>query len=920
MEKTKKYSAPSDSQESPRVLSSLEEKIKKRIHRILYSFNIRRIFIPVKRFVRKEEKLTPELIKLYIVSMFKATVQKDIKAKKEAKAAEFKTPLLRSLMISVIAIFVILILLSLGLHFLGPEKPPVSTPEVGVLPEEVILPPEPKITSFVGDSGFLDSGGNLRWYVVLDLKITNVTTASLSFITYNDPIPDEIFILRSKRLFASNYNDFEESLVYKLSKSGLHISEITMDELLTIPEDSKITLLVPSGYIPALFLGLDDPNFDMKKFASRGNVLIYMGYPPTDGVLKEGVEGVQKISSSEISNKFGIGFDMEATEKPARFSYQNSLYSVRPSYTGEERPNIIQQPGEFSVSWGGGGYVYFIPITLDDWWGYSCKRVAEDISDAISKAYWEISYQQSLPISLKAEEKIDETTNKTIEVIEPLKKIIFTREISKPELTTAFGRIIINAENRLSEDENIKDENLTSFSGKVIYVSFPQRPNGRLRHSNEVLSSALTGKILDMEYTLNEGPTLDHVYLKIFDQGNNEIYSTLISPEQISLQVSKATYRFNNFLESGEYITKLTNSVGKILAQSYLRVPKFKMESYTPDWGQGLFTFNVYIKRLGKGEDVWEAYIDKLTGIEVSIDGRDPKSVDIEKGKLKYITTEMLTEGEHIFSFKIGADRIDTKVIYEREKSMFEQPLYLGAIIFTIAIVAIGYFFRPKEKTMYFVDVPDFPPLRAIAIPVKKQSVIDLFEKINKELRWEYTPLSLSDLKAGFKKITHRGSSILIGTYNLEMILDQLINEGYVKNALDYYGLTSWERKTDKSIHYLAMERALRDLFVNEGIPFIPFGKRPECDTIITLASEKLFIYIYEDKRVISRAISTSSEGRSIIIFENDTAMREFTLRIHSPSSINVMFKMLLDNGQINVTPLSDLMNVLHKKFTFSAY
>ncbi|MEM2974347.1 MAG: hypothetical protein QW112_01835, partial [Candidatus Micrarchaeia archaeon] len=201
-------------------------------------------------------------------------------------------------------------------------------------------------------------------------------------------------------------------------------------------------------------------------------------------------------------------------------------------------------------------------------------------------------------------------------------------------------------------------------------------------------------------------------------------------------------------------------------------------------------------------------------------------------------------------------------------------------------------------------------------------TVIEMFDSINKELRWQYTPLSLQDLKAAFRKMSFQGRPIIVGDYNLEHILDKMVEEGLLKKALDYYGLVSWEKEAKKSIYRLAMQRALRDLFVIEGIPFIPFGQRTDCDTIVNVGGEKVFLHIYEDDTVIYRAVQTAPQGRTIIIFEDEQTMKDFTTRVHSSSETNVIFKMLLDdpNGNIFLSPIAKLIDVLNKKYSFFYY
>jgi hypothetical protein len=200
--------------------------------------------------------------------------------------------------------------------------------------------------------------------------------------------------------------------------------------------------------------------------------------------------------------------------------------------------------------------------------------------------------------------------------------------------------------------------------------------------------------------------------------------------------------------------------------------------------------------------------------------------------------------------------------------------------------------------------------------------VIELFDKINRDFRWKNVPLTVQDLKGGFMKIPYKGRPLIVSDYNIEKIMDKLIDEGYVKKSIDYYGLARWEKESGCSIYKLAVMRALRDKFVVEGITFTPFGENPNYDTSVSYLGEKIFIHIYESPEVINKAILTAQEGRTIIVFENEEKMREFISNIHSDSETNILFKMLLDdpNGNIDVSPLKEVINVIKKRYTFFYY
>ena len=861
-----------------------------KVHRAVYSFNVSKLFVPVRRFIKKSTELTPEMIKEYIISLFTATVRKDVKAKEHAKALEQKSPVIKNMVL--IAAVILLVVVGYGVFLYlqisaEPSKPSVVTVEA---------PPAPTIIAHLADSGFLDSGEKgTRWFATVDLEGRNLDELKISLSVMQTEVPESVYVLRVPNYqFASHYSEFYSKLKETLSSKGIPVSEITVDELLSMPKGKKIILIVPSGNFPSVFIGGESAEFDMKSFAQNGNVLIYIGFKPSEGILTRQSPAPQSISADALS-RFSLTFTTE-TGQPQLFSFKNPLFAVKSAGSDSGRASVRGQSGEYSVNWGGEGFVYFIATTVDFWWSFSGNASAVELADAISDARWGTGLAKG-----------DIILNATNSTVSSRRMIIFTGPYT-PTDQFRVGK----ASGQLSIQATKQKGNATSSSGKVVNVMFGDRPKGIITHEERFISSDLTGEQMQISYSLNEPTTaLKQVFLSAIASNGVETLFTPITSAPISLKVTDALHLFDNRLIADKYILRVTDDQRHLFAQSYLQMVSFRPEPLIFDFARGLFAFNVIME----GET--DPYGSKLSHIDVSLDGRDQKELDTIRGQILYNATPTTTPGNHTFIFQFGEDVVPVVVQYIRPISVFEKPENLAAIAITVILFAIGMLVTRPETISYSVDVPDFPPLQAIAIPVKRETIIDLFESVNRDLRWQQTPLSISDLKSGFKKVLFRGRSIIIGDYNLEMLLDKLKEEGYVDQAMEYYGLKRWEKETRKSIHSLAMTRALRDTFVTEGIPFLPFGQRGDADTVVSYGGEKVFIHIYETDSVIRRAIGSASVGRSVVVFENEIIMRDFLSRIHSSAEMNVVFKLLLDNGKISVTPVSNLMDVLNRRRIF---
>ncbi|MCX8202417.1 MAG: hypothetical protein N3G74_01250 [Candidatus Micrarchaeota archaeon] len=864
-----------------------ETKTKKfaRVHRALYKFNIQRLFIPIKRYAKKATEITPQVLINSISSLFQPKKKEETKVIKPARRITTPSPLLN------VIIIVFLCLIAIGAYFIFVYY---TTPGVPEVPIAVELS-KPNIVVNVLSSGYLDSSSDqTRWFVLLDVLAQNTTELNFDFVVQQQFIPNDVYILKVPNYqFASNYPQFYSRLKSSLERKGLFLSEITIEEMVSLPKTRKIILIVPSGYLPAVFIGEEYKNFTLKKFVENGNVLIYIGYKPTDSVLYSSLPNPQPISQEKIAD-WQLSFD-SASGQPQFFSFKNPLYSIKSIGTAATRPIISGDPGGFSIKWEGDGFAYFIPTTIDFWWQFSGEKSADELADAIINARWGYGLSR---------------IQKTLQVNGSFKGqiILFTSPFRFPDgtrVTRSYGKLYLQGINKVN--------NVTEAVGSSISVRFPMRPKGLLMHDDSAINSFISGNPLEIKYSLNENTTeLKQLYLSAINQNNEEVLFIPITAAPVPLKLSNAVYRFDNQLKSGEYILRISDDKRNTFAQSYLSMLSFKIEPYITDFLQGNFIFNVYI--LPSGEE----YTSVLKNIEVSLDGGDVKRLDATKGRIIYNATPITAPGMYTFTFKFGPDVISVPVQYTRPVSMFERPENIAMGIIAILLFAIGYLISRPEAVKYAIDVPDFPPLQSIAVPIKREKILEIFDQVNADLKWKNTPLTINDLKMGFRKIMFRGKPLLVGDYNLEMILDKLKEEGYVVQSMEYYGLKRWEKETRKSIYYLALVRALRDIFVTEGIPFLPFGQRGDADTVLSYGGENVYVHIYESDAVIKKAIYTSSIGRTIIVFENESVMNDFLSRIHTPDRQNVVFKLLLDNGKISVAPINKFMSVLQKKVVFT--
>jgi len=235
------------------------------------------------------------------------------------------------------------------------------------------------------------------------------------------------------------------------------------------------------------------------------------------------------------------------------------------------------------------------------------------------------------------------------------------------------------------------------------------------------------------------------------------------------------------------------------------------------------------------------------------------------------------------------------------------NPIYLVVGSILVIVVAAAIQLRRKDKIVYNLDIPDFPPLSRITVPLKKSTVISLFDKINKEYGWHYLPISSEEFQSALMRLSYRGRPISASINNIERILDLLCSEGYAKVYNEYYGLSRWEEELGISIKHLSILRKLRDLFINNVLRFEPFGTIKHSDTKIYISGNEYYVILFKNaKDTILNSIGPLSEENVIIIFESTYQKDEFLETLYSKDNEVLAFKLELNSHRIKTFTIEE--------------
>ncbi|MEM4194850.1 MAG: hypothetical protein QXY05_00925 [Candidatus Anstonellales archaeon] len=586
---------------------------------------------------------------------------------------------------------------------------------------------------------------------------------------------------------------------------------------------------------------------EFSSFVRRGNTFVYIGLEPNQAIDLDG--SLTSVPSS-FWKTFNINF--ERVGMTCNASLKDPLYKAG---------SLIR--GCISVVDYGEGSIIFVPQALDVGWD-SGTHAAEDVEKILSGTEWlKPKYESSL------------TTNQTnILVFVDSEKTGYLKVYSttdKGELTYAVFRQIF-----------------TDVAGE-LYVS----------EGPAVLSPTLSGAPLNFHAFINDGGEQRSLFLDVVNlQGENV--------EKISLGVhplsSDFIFSYAGTLPEGAYLCEI-NDGQKAYARGIFSISPIEIKTQT-NFMESKYTFSFFV-----GDKKVSLRNVKIKFRDKTYQYSNVNSVELDLSREFGGPTPT---GSYDFIFTIGGEQ-KTVTVVRRETgglSTIFTPLNILLFSIALAIVAIGVYFARKEEAPYALDIPAFPPIEKIKIPIKRKEVLEIFKKVNDFYKWKYTPLKLAEIKGGFKSIYYQGKPIYLSDYNLEFILDKLERRGDVKSYLEYYGLTEWEKESGRSIPVLCMFRAIRDICVVNAIPFSDLGRAKDCDTKLKVIGQDFYINFYEKGRmteVMKNSTECAKKGVSIILFGSQEEKESFIPYVYSPNRLSGILKFYVESGDVLLLTVDEL-------------
>jgi len=717
-------------------------------------------------------------------------------------------------------------------------------------------------------------------YFLLEFGSQNVSGANFSAQLFRERPITQVFVLDHARESADTFPSFRASLASRLSRLGISLDEIGAESLSSLPEGAL--LIVPTGYLPIELLGNGSSGY--RGLLSRGVDIVYIGMP-FDTLALDATGSTVRVSNSDVS------FIKEKPESKGGFMLYDAQYVAAPGKTGSSAGLAPQAAlyGSVSSLRLGNGTFLLVPQFLDGGWmtdsdSQGFEKAAGDISRLIYEEAW-LAPIANASATLSPPSGRDRVS-------------LYTSQFSGD---SAYAKVSVEA----SDANGARSRSFT-----VLQLAKTQKGEMTPRDLQAV-PFYLSGIKTRLNLALKESdPAPVKLFVAMYKDGmelqRSEFELGLTNPtieKSVDFQVNA---------EPGNYVLEIVDSAGRIYAATMLDVAGLDVSLSSADWPGGDFSFSLS----SAGKPI------SPSSLSVALDGACEQAYSqssLARGglssSLSYSCPSAIQAGMHTFTFTAGTFSKDFMAEYYARKNMWDNPLVVGLAIVSIIIFGAGTLLRRPEVLRYGLDIPDFPPLSTIKIPIKRETVLEIFDNVNAGYSWKWMPLRADEIKGGFRKLTYNGKPILIGDFNLERVLAKLREEGAVKDELDYWGKASWEKESGHSIRYLMIYRVLRNVFVNNAVKFSKLDAMPECDVKAVAGSEEIHFHIMEEprERVAHRALATVTKGHTIIVFKTSEEVEGFRRALNSPSKLAVALKMEVNSRNILLLPVKEAVNAYLK-------
>ncbi len=594
----------------------------------------------------------------------------------------------------------------------------------------------------------------------------------------------------------------------------------------------------------------------MSSLIDRKVNIVYIGLKPSVTVLKDG-------------KPFNYGFNFldyygvlanEQRLSPSLLRMRNPYYSLSPSYLFD---NSVSITGRKSL-------LIIFPNNLERGWA-NLSDSAKDVIDVITsssipkgvnKDFIEIPYEEEENIILQTEDVG--------------KAILYFKSSNGDFSSYDFYSVSYFDDNR----------------GYLLPIDGPT-----------FLPYGISNSPIEFSYNIFlEGKDRD-VFNILVKNENKEVIDSFSS--ELFLGVEEYLSYSKDKLNTGVYLFEIRKD-GESYLKSIVEISPLRVV-ITPDFERSLF----FVEFFSGDEKV------VVDNIKIYYEGQLFEFSGVNEGEIDLFNYfgGATPSGFHTFVVDSGVERFEV-VLYNPPKTainriLFDNPLNFGMLIMSVILFIVGSFVKPKEDIRFIITIPKFLPTERIKVGIKPSEIIEIFEKVNEYYKWKHTPLKISEVKMGLARL--RKNPIIVSDFNLEYVLDEMVAKGYLKKALDYYGVVDWEKETGLSILELAMFRKVRDVCIDRAIPFYRGNKR--YDVKVNIGYRDVYLLFFEPSRdfisIVRKSLSLVKQSNVIVIVPSEDEKEIFKDLIYQSGKELSLFRHYLERGLVSVMTIKEFSEML---------
>jgi hypothetical protein len=362
------------------------------------------------------------------------------------------------------------------------------------------------------------------------------------------------------------------------------------------------------------------------------------------------------------------------------------------------------------------------------------------------------------------------------------------------------------------------------------------------------------------------------LHIDVYDRNMSQIVKSIrIGTGSVpSGSVVEVTPTFS--LPNGYYILALKDFYNRYYAESFFHLANATIGLTSGDFKNGTFAFSVY----SNGLPVSNA------SYSLTLDGAYEANGTVSNGTIVYrVPKGAINYGSHEFAIALFGN---TYLIPEQYvQTIFYVPaIDLEFAVAIVVVVLLNFILKPPTRDEYYIDVPEFPPLKKDKVGVPSGSVLGVFDKINYYYHWKYMPLSVEEVRLGINSnIRINNMPVSVTTQNTDAILSQLAAKGDLVGALNYYAPKAWVDASNHDVEYLLIFRKLRDYCVVHSILFTDIDMEQTADLTITKEGKQGSVFVYSTGSK-PKKVTISGESRSFLVFLDETRKQEFVNGLYS--------------------------------------